>query len=418
MSVPALSAAPGPRLAYLVSQYPAINHTFILREIIRLRRTGFDIAVASIRPADRPAAAMTREERDEWSQTSVIKPSGGAGLLRALLVHFRTALTRPVGYARGLAAALRAGRTDLSSLASHLFYFGEGVLLGDLLSRQAISHVHSHFSSTVAWLAAETFSLSYSITIHGPDEFNDVVRFQMARKVAGARLIAAISDYARSQIMRSSDPAHWHKIAVVPLGVDPALFTPRAVNPLPHSFEVITVARLAPVKGHVVLVDAIGLLRARGVDVRLRIVGDGEMRPRLEQEVRKRGLEDAVLFEGWVNQDRIRALYAQADAFALASFAEGVPVVLMEAMAMEIPCVATNIMGGPELIHNESSGLLVPASNAGLLADALERLIHDPALARRLGQAGRLRVIENYNLELNSDQLAKLLAPLAENTQS
>jgi colanic acid/amylovoran biosynthesis glycosyltransferase len=410
------SPAARPRLAYLVSQYPAINHTFILREIRRLRRTGFDIVVASIRPADRPPAAMTEEERDEWSQTSVIKPAGAAGLLKALFIHLRIALTRPAGYARGLAAALRAGRSDLASLAAHLFYFAEAVLLGDLLSRRAISHVHSHFSSTVAWLAAQTFPLSYSITIHGPDEFNDVIRFQMAHKVAGARLISAISDYARSQVMRASDPAHWHKLAVVPLGVDPALFAPRPVRTDPSPFEVITVARLAPVKGHVILVDAIGQLRERGVNVRLRIVGDGEMRPRLEDEVRRRGLGQAVVFEGWVNQDRIRALYAQADAFALGSFAEGVPVVLMEAMAMEIPCVATNIMGVPELIENEATGLLVPASNASRLANALARLIDDPALARRLGQAGRLRVIENYHLEHNADRLGELLAPLAAQT--
>jgi glycosyltransferase involved in cell wall biosynthesis len=395
------------RLAYLVSQYPAINHTFILREIRALRRQGARITVLSVRPPDRPAAAMTAEEREEMAGTRVIKPTGPGGWVAALATHLRVALTRPRRYAAGLWLAVRAGGTDLASIAAHLFYFAEAVLAGDILHREGLRRVHSHFSSTVVWLAARVFELSYSVTIHGPAEFNDAVRFQMAAKVAGARLIVAISHYARSQIMRSSDPAHWDKIEVVPLGVDPELFAPRP-EPVAQPFEVITVARLDPVKGHGVLVRAIELLRGQGKPVRLRIAGDGEMRARLEREVRERRLEDAVVFEGWVSPDRIRTLYAQAHAFALGSFAEGVPVVLMEAMAMEIPCVATNVMGIPELVENEASGLLVAASSAERLAAALGRLMEEEGLAGRLGRAGRAQVIEKYDLEKNTKILMKI----------
>jgi len=140
----------------------------------------------------------------------------------------------------------------------------------------------------------------------------------------------------------------------------------------------------------------------------LRFVGDGPDRSSLEADVAARGLGAAVVFEGAVNQDRIRALYAQADAFALASFAEGIPVVLMEAMAMEIPCVTTWITGIPELIRNGVDGLLVPPSDDAALAQALAVLMDDAAVRRRLGAAGRTRVLEAYNLSRNTERLAAI----------
>jgi glycosyltransferase involved in cell wall biosynthesis len=209
--------------------------------------------------------------------------------------------------------------------------------------------------------------------------------------------------------MRASSYREWDKLEVCALGVDTAEFEPRPFRPSPSPFEVICVGRLTSVKAQHVLIGATDRLVRSGADVVLRLVGDGPDRDALERQAAERGLGDRVRFEGWLNQDRVRALYEKADAFALASFAEGVPVVLMEAMAMEIPCVATNITGIPELIRNGIDGILVSPSDEEALAVALRELIDDPALRVRLGKAGRQRVVEKYDLGRNCAAFAGVL---------
>ena len=194
----------------------------------------------------------------------------------------------------------------------------------------------------------------------------------------------------------------------MPLGVDLIVFSPRPFRENPAPFEVICVGRLAPAKAQQILIQATETLVKEGYDVRLRLVGDGPDRHRLEQYVTACKLSKHVVFEGALNQDRVRELYRQADIFALASFAEGVPVVLMEAMAMEIPCVATCITGIPELIRDGLDGLLVPPSDASALAEAIARLMDDANLRRRLGLAGRRRVLEKYDLTRNTERQARL----------
>jgi glycosyltransferase involved in cell wall biosynthesis len=206
--------------------------------------------------------------------------------------------------------------------------------------------------------------------------------------------------------MKLSPPDQWHKFEVTPLGVDPEVFAARPTPAARPEFEVLCVGRLTPAKGQHVLVAAIGRLRDEGRRVRLRLVGDGPDRQSLEHAVRRAKLEGRVVFEGAVNQDRIRDLYRNADAFVLASFAEGIPVVLMEAMAMEIPCVTTWITGIPELIRDSVDGLLTPPSDERALAAAIRRLMDDAGLRERLGRSGRQRVIEKYNLRPNVDRLA------------
>jgi colanic acid/amylovoran biosynthesis glycosyltransferase len=209
-------------------------------------------------------------------------------------------------------------------------------------------------------------------------------------------------------LMKISDTEHWAKIKLTPLGVDPDRFLPQPPAALSKVFEVICVGRLVPSKGQHVLLAAIHRLRSRGRIVNLRLVGDGPDRASLEQAARRLAIRQNVIFEGSVNQDEIRALFAQADVFALASFAEGIPVVLMEAMAMEIPCVTTWITGIPELIRDTVEGLLVAPSDEVALADALARLMDDGELRRRLGAAGRKRVMDRYNLRPNVGLLAEV----------
>lgn len=407
------------RLAYLVSRYPAVSHTFILREVVGLRRRGFDIRVASINAPDRPPEELTAEERAECAATFYVKAAGVRGALGA---HVAAATQRPLSYFAGLLYALGLGGSDLKRIARCFCYFVEAVMVGRWMEAQGATHLHVHFAtpaSTVGLIVKRIFAASLSITVHGPDEFYDAPGYLLAEKVAAASFICCIGTYSRSQLMHLSHPTLWSKFEVSPLGVDPELFIPRAFRARRSHFEILCVGRLVPAKGQQVLIDAVARLVEGGSDVLLRFVGDGPDRETLEDAARSRGLQGRVVFEGAVNQDRIREMYETADAFALASFAEGIPVVLMEAMAMEIPCVTTNITGIHELIRHNVDGLLVSPSDADELANALALLIGNRGFRQLVGQAGRERVIEKYNLNKNTARLASIfLRRLAPNTHA
>lgn len=394
------------RLAYLVSQYPAINHTYILREIRTLRTQGFDIEVFSIRSPDRPLEELTSEEREEAERTWVVLEAGIPEFFKA---HFATLCLSPRSYLRGLWAAVALGRLDLPAIFSNLIYFAEAVVAGRRIRSRGFTHLHTHFSSTVALFLARVFPVTFSATIHGSAEFEDAAGFCLAQKVADARFLCTVSQFGRSQLMRASRPQHWHKIEVSPLGVDAELFVPRPHRQAPERFEILSVGQLAPAKGYPILIDAVSRLVQWGhTAIRLRIVGGGAERESLDQQIARLGLVRNVEIHGPCSHEIVRQIYAGTDLFALASFAEGVPVVLMEAMAMEIPCVATWITGIPELIRHGEDGWLVPPSDPEVLADAIAYLMANPELRQRLGQAGRLRIQERYHLAKNTRRLAEI----------
>jgi len=395
------------RIAYLVSQYPAVNHTFVFREIRQLRSRGFEIHVASIGATEGFESEMSAEERDEHTQTYYVKR---AGILGATQAHVRALLTRPGSYLSGLSWAVRYAGFDLRKILRNLFYFAEAVMVGEWMNRHSLNHVHIHFSSMVGLLLCKVYPFTISITIHGPDEFDSTLPtgWCLAQKIEACKFICAISNYGRSQLMRICSPSQWGKIEVSPLGVDPSLFSPRSLRESPSPFRLLCVARLAPVKAQLILLAAFDRVVRKGRNVQLRLVGDGPDWAALEQAVIRRGLTGKVILEGWLNQEGVRAAYEEADLFVLASFAEGVPVVLMEAMAMEIPCVATWVAGVPELIRNEIDGLLVPPSDEAALAAAIVRLMDDPDLRRRLGPAARQRVLKDYDLLRNTGHLASI----------
>ncbi len=398
------------RIAYLVSTYPAVSHTFILREVQRLRRVNFDIRMASINSPDCSADGMTSQEQDESSTTFYVKREGIRGSVRANLAVLAKS---PKSYFAGLWFALRLAGTDLRRLTFAVFYFVEAVILGRWMESQGLRHLHVHFAnaaSTVGLIASRIFPIEFSLTVHGPDEFYDGPGLRLAEKIAGASFACCIGQFARSQLMKLSPPGEWDKFEIGPLGVDPQLFTPRPFRSSPPAFEILCVGRLVPAKGQYVLVAAIRRLVKTTPNLRLRLVGDGPDREGLERAIAAANLGLHVVLEGSVNQDRIRDYYRRADIFVLASFAEGVPVVLMEAMAMEIPCISTFVAGIPELIRNEIDGILVPPSDDEALASAVKRLVDDSALRRRLGVAARRRVMEKYNLDQNVAVLARIFA--------
>ncbi len=396
------------KLAYLVSRYPAISHTFILREILHLKKKNFDIVTASINAPDRPDSGLTAEELAESKETFYIKREGAKGALKA---HAATIFRQPLTYIKGLFYALSLSGANFKKLIYSFFYFVEAVMLGVWMRENNRKHLHVHFAtpaSTVALVAKQIFDINFSITVHGPDEFYNVESYLLKEKINEAEFICCIGNYARSQLMQLCSPSQWHKFEITPLGVDAEKFAPRPFRENPEIFEIICVGRLVPVKGQHVLLAAVKDLLAAKYNLRLRFVGDGPDRESLEKYTRENALQNNVMFEGAVNQDRIRELYAKADAFVLASFAEGIPVVLMEAMAMEIPCVTTRITGIPELIRHNTDGILVAPSDEKELAEAIKKLIDSPEMRAEIGRAGRERVIEKYNLERNTNYLGEV----------
>jgi colanic acid/amylovoran biosynthesis glycosyltransferase len=394
------------RLGYLVSQYPAVSHTFVLREVLALRSQGIDVCMVSVRRCDRPLSSLSADEAEEARRTFSVM---GAGYLHALIANARVLLRHPLGYLRGLLYAWSLTRGTPRLVAMYTFYFLEAVVAGDYFERQRVTDIHTHFSSTVLLILARIFHVRYSLTAHGSGEFVDVVGFHLAQKVSGATFVATVGQYGMSQVMNASDPRHWHKVVALPLGVDPDAFSPRT-NPARAAgepFRLISVGRLSTPKGFPVLIEAVALLRARGRNVELTLVGEGPERATIEPLIARRSLGDCVRLAGACNHDRVADYYQASDAFVLSSFLEGVPVVLMEAMAMELPCVATWITGIPEIIESGVDGLLVPPASAGAIADAVERLIDDPQHARQLGVAARHKVLAKYHLGRNVERLAE-----------
>ena len=252
------------------------------------------------------------------------------------------------------------------------------------------------------------FDIDFSATIHGSGEFNDVLGFHMREKVDRAVMSVAISNYGSSQIQRASSPDDWKKIVVVPLGVDLDQFAARP-QPAATLFEVVLVGRIESQKAQHILVRAIRILKDRQRSVHLTLVGDGPSRPQIEALIRELGLSGEVTLAGAVNHDKVLDYYRRSNAFVCSSYAEGLPVVLMEAMAMEIPCVSTWITGIPELIRDNVDGLLVPPASPEQIAGAIERLIVEDGLAGRIGKAARARIEDKYNLSKNVPALAQAL---------
>jgi colanic acid/amylovoran biosynthesis glycosyltransferase len=405
---PPLSGAPLHSIAYLVSRYPTLSMIFVLREVLALRALGFRIETASINPPDRPPTELTSLEREEAARTYCVKCHGVAGAASA---HAQTLLGNFSGYFRGLTLAFRLAGLDLGRLFLNLAYFTEGLMVGQWMRRNGQHHLHVHLASQAASVGLFTrcvFRVGYSLTVHGPDEFYDVRGQYLAQKIAAASFVVCISSYTRSQLMKLSPYPEWGKFHLARLGVDSSVFAPSEWNPSSDCFEILCVGRLTPAKGQHLLIESVHRLTVDGRRMRLRLVGSGPDEPSLRAQTAGLAHPECVVFEGAVNQDRIRSLYAAAHVFCLASFAEGLPVVLMEAMAMGIACVSTEIAGIPELIRNEVDGLLVPAGDTGALAAALARLMNDDALCKRLALSGRARILEHYDLARNATALAEI----------
>ena len=400
-------------VAYLVSQYPLISHTFIEREIEGLRRLGTPVHSFTVR---RPGALLSETMRAEAERTVVLQEPvsalAGAGL--------RQTLGHPAAVLGALGRAVRTGEARAKSRLRQLFYAAEAMRLLEEMRRLGVRHIHVHFANNGADIARAAVAYArrvdpdgdwkWSFSMHGPTEFEAVDRFDLAGKVADADGVACISDFTRSQLMRLSDPSDWDKLQIVHMSVDTERFAPPAEpRPTDGPLRILDVGRLVPEKGAPVLLDAATRLAERGVGFELRFVGGGDLDEQLRRDIAARGLADLVTLVGPVGQDDILAHYHWADVFCLPSFQEGLPVVLMEAMATGIPVVTTPINGIPELVKDGRNGYLVPPGRADLLADTLADLAAGPGLRDRLGVVAREDVVAGFALDVCAEAQQRFL---------
>ncbi len=405
--VPAPSAPHEPlRLAYLTNRYPAVSHTFIRRELLELERRGHRVERVAIRraesvlvdPADRAELARTFHVLDQ--PRGKLLAMALAGMARAPLSVFRAALLT-------VDLALHSDR----GLFRHAAYLVEALVLREHFARRSIEHVHVHFGTNpvaVALLVRTLGGPRYSFTAHGPDEFDAPLALALPRKIAGAEFVVGISHFALAQLIRWARPQDWDKLHVVRCTVgDDFLGLP----PPEHAGEgFVCVGRLSAQKGHFVLVDALRKLRERGLRPRVVFAGDGELRAELEREIAAAGLSDQIEITGWIDEAQIRARIRAARALVLASFAEGLPMVFMEALAVGRPVIATRIAGVPELVEDGLSGWLVTAGRADLLADALQAALEAPAeQLARMAAHGKRAVAERHATRIEGERLERLL---------
>lgn len=386
-----------PKLAYLTGEYPRASDTFIQREVAALRALGHAVETCSIRTTG-AEHLVGPEQRDEHACTFKVLDACRSPL-RMLRAHLRW-MRDPVLYAKALKLAWDTAPKGVKGRLYNLIYFAEAGVLAAHLADLGIDHLHNHIakaSCTVAMLVNALSGLPYSFTIHGPDIFFEPHHWRIDEKAARARFVACISDFARSQLMCFADQAHWGRLHVIHCGVDPARYAPA-----PHDGQhLLFVGRLAAVKGVPVLFDALRRLDRPGL--RVTVIGDGPDRAALERQAE--GLPVTLL--GYRSQSEVAAMLAQTDVFVLPSFAEGVPVVLMEALASGVPVVTTQIAGIPELVTPET-GVLVAPGDVGALADAMATLLDDPQRRRSMGSAGRSRVAADYDVSVEAARLSSL----------
>jgi colanic acid/amylovoran biosynthesis glycosyltransferase len=388
------------RLAYLCNLYPAVSHSFVRREIEAVERGGHEVHRFSLRPP-RPDLRDPADQR-EVERTEVVLAQG---VFRLLLAAIVLAFSRPIRTLNAIAAALRLSAPGLRQKIRHAAYWLEAAWLVRRLDRLGVEHLHAHFGTNPAAVALIVHAWGgppFSFTVHGPDEFDAPLTLSLPAKIEAASFVAAISSYGRSQLMRWSAPDLWGKIHVIRCGVDGG-FLDAAIQSVPaDSTEFVCVARLSAQKGLPILIGACTRLRDSGERFSVTIIGDGEMRGLLEADIARRNLGDVVVLAGVRTSAEIREQLKRARAFVLPSFAEGLPVVIMEALALGRPVISTAIAGIPELV-DDTCGWLIPPGSEEALVEAMTAALRASAedLSAK-GAVGRERVLRMHDAEENA----------------
>lgn len=396
------------RIGYLVNTYPSPSHSFIRREIRALERLGIDVRRFAVR-GDK-ALLVDPDDRAEATKTERLLDHGLPALVRAFLA---AGLRSPWEFLAALRMIFRLSRVSRRGLHYHFAYLAEAALLVERCRAVGVSHIHAHFgtnSATVAMLANMLDGPTYSFTVHGPEEFDNPIGLALGDKIGRAAFVVGVSAFGRSQLYRWVDYKVWPRVKVVHCGIDPDRFC----EPMPFPegpTRIVSIGRLAEQKGQILLIDAVADALALQPDLHLTLVGDGPMRGAIASRIEERGVSRHVTITGWVDEARVRAELAAAHALVMPSFAEGLPMVIMEAMAAGRPVISTYIAGIPELVRPGETGWLVPAGDIGALTAALHALNETPRERLfAMGAAGRVRALERHDVNREACRLAESFA--------
>jgi colanic acid/amylovoran biosynthesis glycosyltransferase len=391
------------RIAYLVSEYPKVSHSFIRREIRALEKRGWQILRLSIRGWN--SVLVDPADIDERDHTLFVLKGGLPALVAAM---GRAFILKPRRFLKALFLAMRMMVRSDRPFIWHLIYLAEASWIVPQLEKRGITHFHAHFGTNpaeVAMLVSELSGMTYSLTIHGPEEFDRAPSIHLTEKVRRAELVIAVSSYGRSQLFRLVEQKYWKKIQIVHCGIDQT-FAAVSQMEKTETARLVCVGRLCEQKGQLLLIEAAAILAREGRAFELVLVGDGEHRPLIEELIVRHDLERHVRITGWATADRVRGEMLAARGFVLPSFAEGLPVVLMEAMALGCPVLTTYVAGIPELVIDGKTGWLFPAGSVEDLTAAMRACLDSPHhVLRVMGESARARALQRHHID---DQAAKL----------
>lgn len=393
------------RIAYCINQYPKVSHSFIRREILALERQGFEVLRIALRGWDGDLVDVA--DLRERERTRYLLQGGLIALLPALLEML---LLAPGRLLQGLRLVLRMCRHADRHWLFHLAYLAEACRMLHWLREFGANHIHAHFgtnSATVAMLAHAMGGPRFSFTVHGPEEFDKPQFIHLGEKIRRSALVVAISFYGRSQLYRWVEHAQWPKLKVVHCGLEAAFHKDAPVS-FPATPRLVCVGRLCEQKGQLLLIEAARQLAARRVNFELVLAGDGEMRAEIEALIAKYGLIEQVRITGWISGHQVREEMLAARGLVLPSFAEGLPVVIMEAMALRRPVLTTYVAGIPELVRSGEDGWLFPAGSVDELVAAMVDFLAQPdEVLERMGQSAYRRVLERHDIDTEVAKLAQ-----------
>ena len=394
------------RIAYFINQYPKVSHSFIRREILALTRQGIEVQRIALRGWD--GELVDAEDVQERDLTRYVLQGGVSTLLLACA---QTLLTAPLRFAAALGLAMKMARRADRAWPYHLIYLAEACRILPWLREFGAGHVHAHFgtnSAEVVMLAHVLGGPPFSFTAHGPEEFDKPEFIHLGEKIRRSAFVVAVSSFGRSQLYRWVEHPHWHKVKIVHCGLEPA-FHAVAPVPVPAHPRLLCVGRLCEQKGQLLLIEAAQRLAVRGIGFELVLAGDGEMRAEVDRLVAKYGLGGRVRITGWISSDQVRAELLAARGLVLPSLAEGLPVVIIEAMALRRPVLTTYVAGIPELVKAGETGWLFPAGSVDELTTAIEDFLGQPDEAlQRMGEAAFERVLGRHDIDTEAAKLAML----------
>jgi colanic acid/amylovoran biosynthesis glycosyltransferase len=394
------------KLAYLTTEYPKVSHTFIRRELLEMERRGHDVVRMTLRIGD---YAKGGEDEAEVPKTYALFAQPRTVLATAIAW---AQATRPRQFIKAVEMAARMAAPSDRGIGKHMAYVAEAaVFLRHLESKGGVEHMHVHFGTNIASVARLMRVMggpSYSMTIHGPDEFDAPRGHSLAEKIADSAFVVAISDFGTAQLKRWAAYEHWSKIHVVRCSVGDQFLG--EVEPIPADTKtLLSIGRLSAQKGQLLLIDALKVLADEGHDFKVVLAGDGEMRGIVEDRIATCGLGNRVTITGWIDEATVRRHINSSRALILPSFAEGLPVVIMESLAMGRPVVSTMIAGIPELVKNDENGWLITAGSVESLVGALRSVVTaTPEALNKKGLAGRERVKLQHYLPTEGAKLEAL----------